>query len=465
MSFPSVAPYSSFEMAPFLAIAAGSICFLIPALINGFPFVYPDTVDYLIFTPRLYRSPFYGLFIFFFHLNRFIWAPVIAQAFIASHLVWVLVRIHAGGSSVRYFGFMVIILVCLSSLPFFVGFIMPDIFTPIMILVFYILGFHLSALSRLERLYFVLLGCVAVAAHISHLTQALALVSAIIIIQVFLRTPFRVALTRSTILSIPLVLSAIAILLNNIVVHHSVALFPAGQSFLLANMIEQGPARRYLQERCPAAGYRICSIIDSVPRTAYEVLWAPDGAYQNLGGFEGMREEAKQIVMSTFLSRPWDVLQMAVHTVGLSFVNHAPGADLHSLGQSRDIWMVDVLTKKFGLSTVRAHEDSLQSQDATRALLQAVDSMNFPIATVGLLISGIFAFRRGLQEATVLAILVPAAYAINNTLCAFASGISDRYQARVTWLFALAGMLIIIQLFESSRNKSLSGGRPSGNAI
>jgi Na+/phosphate symporter len=46
--------------------------------------------------------------------------------------------------------------------------------------------------------------------------------------------------------------------------------------------------------------------------------------------------------------------------------------------------------------------------------------------------------------------LIPAGYAINNTLSAFASGIFDRYQARVTWLFALAGMLIIIQLIESS---------------
>jgi hypothetical protein len=454
MSFPSVAPHSSFEVAPFLAIAAGSICFLIPALINGFPFVFPDSVDYLIFTPRLYRSPFYGLFIFFFHLNRFIWAPVIAQAFIASHLVWVLVRIHAGGSSVRYFGFMVIILVCFSSLPFFVGFIMADFFTPIMILVFYILGFHLSALSRLERLYFVLLGCVAVAAHISHLTQALALVSTIIIIHVFLRTPFRVALTRSTILSIPLVLSAIAILLNNIVVHHSVALFPAGQSFLLANMIEQGPARRYLQETCPAAGYKICRIAKSLPATPYELLWATD-AYRELGGFDGMREEAAQIVRGTFRSRPWDVLQMAVDTVGSSFITHAPGAELGPL--SNHSWMTDVLTKKFGLSAVRAYENSLESQDAVpRALLQAVDNISFPIAAVGLLISGIFAFRRGFQEATALAILIPAAYAINNTLSAFGSGVFDRYQARVTWLFALAGMLIIIQLAEFAKNRSMS---------
>ena len=157
---------------------------------------------------------------------------------------------------------------------------------------------------------------------------------------------------------------------------------------------------------------------------------------------------------------------MAVQTIGLSFVTHAPGAELRSLGKSKDIFMVGVLTKKFGLSTVRAYEDGLQSQDAIpRAPLQAVDSVSFPIATVGLSISGIFAFRRGLQEATVLAILVAAAYAINNTLPAFGSGVFDRYQARATWLFALAGMLITIQVIESNPNKSMSRRvRPGGDA-
>jgi hypothetical protein len=67
-----------------------------------FPFVFPDSEDYLVFTPHLHRSPFYGLFIFFFHLNRFIWAPVLAQGVIASHLIWVLVRIHAGRASFGY---------------------------------------------------------------------------------------------------------------------------------------------------------------------------------------------------------------------------------------------------------------------------------------------------------------------------------------------------------------------------
>jgi hypothetical protein len=349
---------------------------------------------------------------------------------------------------------VIAILAFFSSLPFFAAFTMPDIFTSIMILVIYLLCFHLPVLSRLEIIYFSLLGCIAITAHISHLPQAFALVSVVLVLHVVFRTPPRSLLIRAGVLSVPLMLSATAILLNNIVIHHSFALFPAGQTYLLANMIEHGPARRYLEETCPAAGYKICSIAKSLPATSQDLLFDTH-AYRELGGFDGMQEEAKLVVIGTLRSRPWDVLLMAVNTVGSSFVTHAPGAELKPL--SNHIWMVDVLTKKFGLFTVRAYEDSLASQDAVpRALLQAVDNISFPIAAVGLLISGIFAFRRGFQEATALAILIPAAYAINNTLCAFGSGVYDRYQARVTWLFALAAMLIIIQLIESNPNKSMS---------
>jgi hypothetical protein len=59
------------SMGPPVAIVAGAISLLVPALINGFPFVFPDSEDYLVFTPHLHRSPFYELFIFFFHLNHF----------------------------------------------------------------------------------------------------------------------------------------------------------------------------------------------------------------------------------------------------------------------------------------------------------------------------------------------------------------------------------------------------------
>jgi hypothetical protein len=60
----------------------------------------------------------------------------------------------------------------------------------------------------------------------------------------------------------------------------------------------------------------------------------PD-AYRELRKFDGMREEAAQIVLSTFRSRPWDVLQMALATVGSSFVTRAPGRRIGSVTESQ----------------------------------------------------------------------------------------------------------------------------------
>lgn len=146
-----------FSVAPVLAIVIGAACLLVPALINGFPFLYPDSADYLrSFRPPTFRSPFYGLFIYFFHFNRFVWGPIVAQALIVSHLVWVLVKIYAREYWERCFALSILILCLFSSLPFFVDLVMPDIFTGVLILVFYLLSFHRSALSKLETLYFLL---------------------------------------------------------------------------------------------------------------------------------------------------------------------------------------------------------------------------------------------------------------------------------------------------------------------
>ena len=77
------------------AIVLASFAFLIPAFLNGFPFLYPDSGDYLVLTPQLYRSPFYSLFLLFAHMNRFIWNAVLAQALVLSWLLFILCRLYS----------------------------------------------------------------------------------------------------------------------------------------------------------------------------------------------------------------------------------------------------------------------------------------------------------------------------------------------------------------------------------
>jgi hypothetical protein len=94
---------------------------------------------------------------------------------------------------------------------------MPDIVTSLMIPVIYLLCFQLPALSRLEVIYFTLLACIAITAHISHLPQAFPLVSGARSACCLSNTVTIIIDTRG-ILSI---LSTTAILLNNIVIYYS----------------------------------------------------------------------------------------------------------------------------------------------------------------------------------------------------------------------------------------------------
>src|SRR5262249_26423099 len=248
--------------AAVVAISAGAAFFLVPALINGFPFVFSGSEDYLVFTPMPYRSPYYGLFFFFFFFNHFIWAPFLVHAVIASHLIWVLVRICAGRADCSYFFLSILVLSLFSGLPIFVGYIMADFFTPVMLLVLYILCFHWLDLTKIERCYFLLLACVAIAAHLTHPPLALVVIACIIVFQIAGHMPRRLILIRAGVASIPIALAILAILVNNIVIHRVFAIYAGGSTLLLANMIEYGPARSYLQEACPTAGYKICPAIN-----------------------------------------------------------------------------------------------------------------------------------------------------------------------------------------------------------
>jgi len=161
--------------ADIAAIMLGALVLMLPALINGFPFIFFDSVDYLVmFTRTLYRSPFYGLLMTFFHLKKFIWAIVIVQALITSHLVYLFIVLFSSNRSLRNFAITIAILTLFSSLPCSVGFIMPDIFTSIMLLAMYLIAFYFDTFGKLLKYYLLLLGSVATAVHLSNLSIAVA---------------------------------------------------------------------------------------------------------------------------------------------------------------------------------------------------------------------------------------------------------------------------------------------------
>ena len=98
-------------------------------------------------------------------------------------------------------------------------------------------------------------------------------------------------------------------------------------------MIDQGPARHYLQEVCPAPDSSSARISNSLPARSYEFLWSTD-KLRRLGGFEGMHDEASGNRGGTIRTHPNEVATMAVRNIGITFPAHAPGAELNFAGRT-----------------------------------------------------------------------------------------------------------------------------------
>ena len=346
------------------AIVLASFAFLIPAFLNGFPFLYPDSGDYLVLTPQLYRSPFYSLFLLFAHMNRFIWNAVLVQALVLSWLLFILCRLYSS-RPVTTFLILVALLVPFSSAAYFASFIMADIMTPLMFLALYILAFHLSELSRFDSISVFLFACLATCSHIAHITMGVGLLALIAVLLALTGNSWRTVVRRVGLLSLPIVLSAAALLLNNAVIHRAFTLYPAGNSLLMASLIEAGPGRRYLHDACPEAGYKICRIADRLPRTANQLLWG--GPYTALGGLRAMEDEARTIVQATLRAYPEEVAAMVIHNFVAALHTHRPAYEfIPWTGEVPS--MTALIDKKFGQRGARclSRQRAIEGQGSAR---------------------------------------------------------------------------------------------------
>ncbi len=148
---------------------------------------------------------------------------------------------------------------------------MPDILASVMFLACYLIVFQYGKLSKVERLYFCLLACIATAAHLSHLYLAEAMGIVFIAAAYLLCRSWTGVRQQALRMLVPVVLTVLAFMTYNAVVFRQLTLSPAGQNFLLANLLEYSPARDYLAAECPTTGFRICEEARTLPRTAEEL--------------------------------------------------------------------------------------------------------------------------------------------------------------------------------------------------
>jgi len=427
-----------------LAILAGAALLAWPALLNGYPLVFIDSVSYLghtLFPEWPWdKTAAYGPFLHLFHWGWSLWPALAAQVLVVSHLLWLAQRGARGEATAAAHLLLCAGLAGLTSAPWFAATLMPDVFAAVAPLCLLLLGFARDRFSRAEALWLVLLGGFAAAAHLSHLPTALALVALV------------AALTRSaTVLlraAAPVALALAALVAANAWAFGRPSLSPHGAVFLLARLQADGPAAATIRAHCPQAGWHLCAFARRLPMPSDHFLWnaeSPanrqrDGTPIPMGGMR-LAPEAAAIVALTLRERPGEVAAaMARNTVaqlGMVEVGDTLGNAHLAASARRAIAMLPPgeLAAFDAAAQMRGELPGLAAPFLAAHV--PVLLLSLPLAAAALLLA---AWRGDRARLGLVAGLLLAVVA-NAFATGALSGPAARYQARIVWLLPLAAAL------------------------
>ena len=212
------------EMAA-LAVLLGGVMLVWPAFLNGYPLVFSDTGAFLhqVAPPPsgplvIWDKPHvYGPLLLALSWRISLWPAVLAQGIMLSWLLWLTQRTLCGGAGAWRHIAVCLGAALLTTAPFTAALLMPDVFTPAVLLAMLLLGFA-AGLTRIEAVALGTIATLGIAAHLSHLPLGLALV-AFVAAMAGWRAAGRVAL--------PMLAALGVLLLSNLWGHgrHSLALW------------------------------------------------------------------------------------------------------------------------------------------------------------------------------------------------------------------------------------------------
>ena len=427
-------------------IAVAVLCplLLTIAFWNGFPLIFYDTGAYIFqsfadrFVPE--RSPVFSLFVRFAGGGVSLWLVAAVQVLLVSFVIVETARAVVPKMTLAVLMAIGVGLVVLTALPWHVDQIEPDCFTGVAVLSLYLLAFHAKQLGGWRTFALFGIAALATASHPSHLALAVGLVLLIALyrLSVVWRAradwPYASVLLPlgSTILGITLVLGANYHFTRHVFISHS------GGVFSFARMMQDGIAKKVLDEACPHEHFRLCPYRDSFPPRADDYLWGPDSPFTTLHRFLGTEKESERIVSESFERFPMLNLTMAMWDSVKQFIVFHTGD-----GIEPQQWVLARDFRRFMPDQLPAYD--LARQQKGSIAFFSVNVVHEPVAwaaLLGLIALLVVAVRERDGRAAAFFGFVLAALIGNAIICGVFSGPHARYQSRLMWTPMLALALV-----------------------
>jgi hypothetical protein len=412
---------------------------LAPALWNGYALLQYDTGGYLARWYEGYlvpsRSTVYGLYLHLGESTHF-WGTLIAQALAVLWLTRATLRAHGLGRPAQIV--VVIAALCATTaLPILTSLLLTDIFAGLAVLALYLLVVHGARFGALETAALTVFIAFAAATHNATLGVLAGLCAAAFAVRPWLRG--RLAVRGLVLGTGALALGAMMLLAANFALSGRLAWTPGGSAIAFGRMLQDGLVARYLDEHCATERLKLCPYRHMLPPTADDFLWG-HSVFNQLGRFEGLGEEMAHIAGRALIAYPGAQIVTALRATAQQLVMVATGEGSHDwIAHTWGIFERYLPQEVPAMRAARQQHGAFDFTDLNRIHIPvALGSM---LALVALLAGA--AWRRRLDDATLLAGVVALAILGNAFLCGALSGPHDRYGARMAWLATFAVLIAL----------------------
>ena len=445
------------------AILAATVILASAALYNGYPLTFWDTRAYVecatTLMPRVDRLIGYAFLLRAASWSGTLWPLVLAQCALLGWLIFrVLARLRPEIGVPGYLIRVGLLAAC-TALPWIAGQLMADIFTPVLVLSIWLYVEDMS-LSRAQRLGLLLLIALCVTVHLTHLPLGLALIAAS---WLWLRGRKAPALQRRLLapaLALLFGLAAIGGWNASRVGHFTLA--SGSDTFLLGRLVETGIASRMLDAHCGERAYWLCPHRARLPMATDELLWVDALSLEPWEHPAQVSAEVSRLLRDSLREVPLLHAQVALVSTLRVLGRFATGEGLDADARP----LIETHLRKLAPRDVPAFAASLQQRDAI-AVAQ-LRQLHTPIGWM-LIASALFGLVRwvrqrdlGTPELRFLG-FVALSWLLNAALSANLSGIYDRYESRLLWLFGMWA-LACVRLPELSSSRRERSRNPVGFA-
>jgi hypothetical protein len=343
-------------------------------------------------------------------------------------------------------------IVLLTGLDFFAVTAMPDLFAGLMLLGMGMILAYGPVLPRWEYAVWLALVTVACLFHKAHLAiLALSLAAAAAVLPVVWRQHGRDLLLLAGAGAVALA-GHFAV---DLTVRQVTGKFPIPVPFLLARLVGDGTAQRYLQDVCPSRHFTTCDYLGKMPMTENDFLWSREADKSVMGDASrqtraAIADEAGVIVWGTLKAYPLEEAAAAARNVMVQLGDVGVGE--FALVPSDPVAPVPILRPALDQYRMSAIAEGWMPLTEISVLMRGV----YFAALVGI---GTLLWRRPRGPAqgdpdVRFVLLLLTGIAANAVVSGAIAGVFDRYQGRVAWLASLGFAVLLAKMLKARRRAS-----------